>query len=86
MGTARRYELTDEEWNKIEPLLPPENTGGKGRPSKDNRTMFNGALYGWREAVPRGAIYPNGMGRGKLCTRSSANGLMTGFWIIFSAL
>ena len=23
----RRYELTDEEWNRIAPLLPPENTG-----------------------------------------------------------
>ena len=22
----RRYELTDEEWLRIEPLLPPENT------------------------------------------------------------
>ena len=28
----RRYELTDEEWLRIEPLLPPENTGKQGRP------------------------------------------------------
>ena len=26
----RRYELTDEEWNRIAPLLPPENTGKQG--------------------------------------------------------
>ena len=32
----RRYELTDEEWLRIEPLLPPENTG-KGRPRKMDR-------------------------------------------------
>ena len=25
----RRYELTDEEWLRIEPLLPPENTGNR---------------------------------------------------------
>ena len=31
----RRYELTDEEWLRIEPLLPPENTGKQGRPRKD---------------------------------------------------
>ena len=31
----RRYELTDEEWNRIAPLLPPENTGKQGRPRKD---------------------------------------------------
>ena len=33
----RRYELTDEEWLRIEPLLPPENTGKKGRPRKMDR-------------------------------------------------
>ena len=29
----RRYELTDEEWLRIEPLLPPENTGKQGQRS-----------------------------------------------------
>lgn len=28
----RRYELTDEEWNRIAPLLPPENSEKQGRP------------------------------------------------------
>ena len=37
----RRYELTDEEWLRIEPLLPPENTGKQGRPRKDNRIIMN---------------------------------------------
>lgn len=37
----RRYELTDEEWNRIAPLLPPENTGKQGRPRKDNRIILN---------------------------------------------
>ena len=36
----RRYELTDEEWLRIEPLLPPENTGKQGRPRKDNRILW----------------------------------------------
>ena len=26
--------LTDEEWLRIEPLLPPENTGKQGRQGK----------------------------------------------------
>lgn len=30
----RRYELTDEEWDKITNLLPPELTGKRGRPAK----------------------------------------------------
>lgn len=30
----RRYELTDDEWNRIVDLLPPENTGKQGLPPK----------------------------------------------------
>ena len=41
----RRYELTDEEWLRIEPLLPPENTGKQGRPRKDNRIIMNGIVW-----------------------------------------
>ena len=33
----RRYELTNEEWLRIEPLLPPENTGIQGRQRKMDR-------------------------------------------------
>lgn len=51
----KRYELTKEEWERIKPLLPPEETGKRGRPRKDNRTMLNGMLWivrssaQWRE-------------------------------------
>ena len=41
----RRYELTDEEWNQIVSLLPPENSGKQGRPSKCNRTILNGIVW-----------------------------------------
>ena len=37
----RRYELTDDEWNRIVDLLPPENTGKQGRTRKNNRTILN---------------------------------------------
>ncbi len=37
--------LTDEQWKRIQPLLPPEHTGKKGRPRKDDRTMLNGMLW-----------------------------------------
>ena len=40
----RRYELTDDEWNRVAPLLPPENSGKQGRPSKCNRTILNGIV------------------------------------------
>lgn len=45
LTTIRRYELTDEEWSKIESLLPPERTGKKGRPAKDNRLVFNAIVW-----------------------------------------
>lgn len=52
---VRRYEITTEEWNRIKDYLPPERSGQKGRPRKDNRTMLNGMLWilrtgcQWRE-------------------------------------
>jgi len=40
----RRHELTDEQWEKLEPLLPPQKPH-TGRPSKDHRTVINGILW-----------------------------------------
>lgn len=48
----RRYELTDREWDTIKDLLPPENTGKRGRPSKDNRIMLNAMVWLARSGAP----------------------------------
>ena len=48
----RRYELTDDEWNRIVDLLPPENTGKQGRPRKNNRTILNGIMWIARSDLP----------------------------------
>lgn len=48
----RRYELTDEEWLKIQHLLPPERTSKPGRPAKDNRTFVNGMIWILRSGAP----------------------------------
>lgn len=48
----RRYELTDDEWNRVAPLLPPENSGKHGRPSKCNRTILNGIVWIARSGAP----------------------------------
>ena len=45
MDKYENYDLTDEQWERIGPLLPPEKTGKKGRPRKDNRKMLNGMLW-----------------------------------------
>ena len=54
----RRYELTDEEWNCIAPLLPPENSGKQGRPQKCSRTILNGIVWIARSGAPwRDLVY-----------------------------
>ena len=47
-----RYDLTDTEWNAIKDLLPPEKSGKRGRPCKDNRTMVNGMVWVLRSGSP----------------------------------
>jgi transposase len=42
--TRRRHELTDEEWARLAPLLPPAKAK-TGRPSKDHRQVVNGILW-----------------------------------------
>ena len=39
-----RYEITNEEWERIKDLLPQPHTG-KGRPAKDNHNMLNGMMW-----------------------------------------
>ena len=52
----RRYEVTDEQWEKIKELLPPKKTG---RPFKNLRNTFNGILWvmctgaSWRDIPER---------------------------------
>ena len=48
----RRYELTDQEWELIESLLPPGKTVKPRRPSKNNRTMLNGMVWIARSGAP----------------------------------
>lgn len=48
----RHHDLTDKEWNQIAPLFSPENTGKRGRPSKDNRMMLNAMVWIAQSGAP----------------------------------
>lgn len=48
---TRRHELTDEQWARLEPLLPPQKPP-TGRPNKDHRTILNGILWILRTGAP----------------------------------
>ena len=45
MENENNYDVTEEQWLRIAPMLPPERTGKKGRPRNDNRKMLNGMLW-----------------------------------------
>ena len=40
----RRYELTDEQWRRLEPLLLPEQPRTR-QPNHDYRTILNGIIW-----------------------------------------
>lgn len=48
---GRRHELSDEQWDRICGLLPPER-GRPGRPAKSNRKMVNAFLWILRTGAP----------------------------------
>ena len=47
-------DVTDAQWRRIEPLLPPSRwqPGGPGRPPRDRRQMVNGLLYLTKTGCP----------------------------------
>jgi transposase len=45
----RRHELGDEEWARLEPLLPPKKAG---RPRRDDRGIVNGILWKLATGAP----------------------------------
>jgi transposase len=47
----RRHELTDAQWARLEPLLPPQRPA-TGRPGKDHRTLINAMLWRLKTGAP----------------------------------
>lgn len=47
----RRHELSDEQWAKLAPLLPPLRPA-TGRPARDHRTIINGILWLLKTGAP----------------------------------
>ena len=66
----RRYEISDDQWNKIKHMFPKAKTG---RPGKDLRLIFRIACSGapWRDL-------PERFGSWKRSIPVSANGVTRG--------
>ena len=48
---THRGELTDQQWERLQPLLPPEKPA-TGRPNVDHRRIINGILWRERTGAP----------------------------------
>lgn len=46
-----RGELTNEQWERLRPLLPPQKPK-RGRPAQDHRRILNGILWLLRTGAP----------------------------------
>lgn len=68
---ARRYELSDAQWEQIKDLIPKAKTG---RPPKDDRMMLNAMFW---LAVRHGLIFRNATALTRRSTAVFANGGMT---------
>lgn len=51
MNPVHRYELTDDQWERLQEYLPPQRPA-TGRPAKDHRTVLNGMLWILRTGAP----------------------------------
>src|SRR5262245_32873678 len=47
-----RGDLTDRQWERLQPLLPPERSGKKGHPYRPHREVLNGILWIQRTGAP----------------------------------
>jgi transposase len=48
-----RYELSERQWQHLQPLLPhPTHRGGRGRPLEDHRRFVNGLLWRLHSGAP----------------------------------
>jgi transposase len=51
LGPMGRFDLTDRQWERLEPLLPPERPR-TGRPNDEHRRIVNGILWVLRTGAP----------------------------------
>jgi transposase len=79
---SKRYELTDEQWPPVEPILP-RRTATTGHKPKDPRQMLNGIVRVLRSGAPCGTC-PNGTAAGRPCAITIAIGGTTAPSTVFS--
>lgn len=80
--SARRYEITDEQWERIKDMFPVAKTG---IPPKNNRLMFNAMLWlarsgaAWADILERYGSYQTVYSR--FCKWRDDGTLLRIFWL-----
>ncbi len=77
MGSLR-YELSEAQWRRLEPLLPGR-LGMVGRPAEDNRRFVNGVLWVIRSGI-RWADLPDRYGKYKSVHKRFLRWAERGVW------
>lgn len=77
MGSLR-YELSEAQWRRLEPLLPGR-LGTVGRPAQDNRRFVNGVLWVIRSGM-RWADLPERYGKYKSVHKRFLRWAEAGVW------
>lgn len=75
---AKRYELIDAQWARIETLLPGKK-GDRGRTAKDNRVFVDGVLWVLRSGA-RWSDLPERYGKWKSVHKRFTRWAKTGVW------
>lgn len=76
--SSRRYEISDEQWEKIKTFLPGKKTD-VGRTAKDNRLFVNAVLWVLRTGAPW-ADLPERYGKYKSVHKRYSRWCQKGVW------
>ena len=72
-------DLTDAQWERLLPFLPPQRSGRRGHPYKDHRTVINGILWVDRTGAPW-ADMPERYGPHQTCYDRLVRWQRSGLW------
>jgi transposase len=74
-----RGDLTERQWERLTPLLPPLKSGQRGRPYHDHRRVINGILWVLRTGAPWEDL-PERYGPAKTCFDRFNRWRRSGLW------
>ena len=78
--TRHRGELSDPQWARLAPLLPPERPKKPGHPWQSHRTVLNGILWRLRTGAPWRDV-PARYGPWQTCYDRYVRWQQQGLWI-----